>query len=163
MNQRLVVADALAVCVARLGAVLMPWGFSFQSGDVDQSHNGPFASGYYVRDATRIGLSCRDTIDNLDYEHSFVTVHAFSRESEHFRIGRATLMRAAGHADDCWLIECKEIPDVIKARNGSDRVAALIHDLRFFAEPLLREPSNEFYAAVRRGARSYSIDSSGAG
>lgn len=141
----------------------MPWGFIFESDGVHPSHTGPYASGHYVRDATRIGLSCRDTIDNIYYEHTFVTVHAFSRESERFLIGHAALMRALGHADDCRLINCTEIPDAVKARDGADPVSALIHDLLFLAAPLLREPSDEFYAVIRRGCRSYSIDSNDSG
>ena len=161
-NRRVVVADALASCVARIDAVLAPWGFAFESDGVQRSHTGPYASGHYVRNTTRIGLSFRDTLDNVYYEHTFVTVHAFCRESECFLIGHAALMRALGHADDCRLIRSNKIPDAVKARDGADPVAALIHDLQFLAAPLLREPNDEFYAVVRRGCRGYSIDSNGA-
>lgn len=163
MNRRLLVANTLASCVCRLDAVLAPWGFNFQSDGIHPSHIGPFACGHFVRGATRIGLTCFDTLNCIHYEHTFVTVHACSRESERFIIGHPTLMRAVGHADDCWLIASDEMYKPIKARDGGDRIAALVHDLRFFAEPLLREPSDDFYAAVRRGGRSYSIDSNGAG
>jgi hypothetical protein len=66
-------------------------------------------------------------------------------------------MRALGHSDDCWLVCCDKAPDAIAARDGGDRVAALIYDLKSFAASVLCEPREEFYAIVRRGYRSYSI------
>jgi hypothetical protein len=149
---------ALADCVARLDVILRPWGFVFESDGVRPSHTGPYASGHYCRGATRIGLSCRDTIDNLYYEHSFTTNYAFHREIESFTIGHDSLMRRLGHEGDCWLIRFHRIPDVIAARDGGDRVAALIHDLQVFASPVLCAPCEEFYAIVRRGSRGLSIE-----
>ncbi|MEL7498322.1 MAG: hypothetical protein AAFN77_11985 [Planctomycetota bacterium] len=151
------VAESLAAAVARLDATLSPWGFAFVTDDIQSSHCGPFASGHYHRGTTRIGISCRDTIDNLVYEHTFVTRYAFSTVSERFTIGHATLMDALGHSDECRLIKSDNIPDAIVAREGSDRVDALIHDLNVFASPVLCEPCDEFYAIIRRGYRSYFI------
>lgn len=151
------VAEKLAVAVARLDAVLNPWRFAFVTDDIHWSHCGPFASGHYCRDTTRIGISCRDTIDNLFFEHTFITRNAHSTESERFTIGHTTLMDALGHYDDCRLIASDSIPDAIVARDGGDRVDALIHDLKVLASPVLCEPCDNFYAIVRRGARSYSI------
>jgi hypothetical protein len=157
MNRRTVVADSLAASVVRLDAVLKPWGFAFKSNGVHPSHTGPYAAGHYCRNGTQIGLSCRDAVDNIYYQHSFVTETTLSRETERFTIGHDTLMRALGHSNDCRLICCDDIPDAIAARDGGDRVAALIHDLKFFAASILCEPCEEFYAIVRRGYRNYSI------
>jgi hypothetical protein len=151
------VAERLAAAVARLDVVLNAWGFVFRTDDIQSSHCGPFASGHYGRQTTRIGISCRKTIDNLFYEHTFVTRNAFSTESERFTIGHMTLMGALGHSEDCRLIMCNNIPDAIAAREGGNRVDALIHDLNVFASPVLCKPCDEFYAIVRRGYRSYSI------
>jgi hypothetical protein len=157
MNRRQAVADSLAESIARLDTVLKPWGFSFESDGVQSSHRGPYASGHYCRGATRIGLSCRNAIDNIYYEHSFITVHAYCKETERFTIRHDTLMRSLGHSDDCWLVVGDGIPNAIAARDGGDRVEALIHDLQLFASSVLREPCDAFYAIMRRGSRSYSV------
>lgn len=151
------VAQKLAAAVSRLDTILNPWGFAFIANDIQSSHCGPFASGEYCRDTTRISISCRDTIDNLYYEHTFVTHNACSTESERFTIGHATLMDALGHSDDCRLMTCDNIPNAIVARDGGDRVDALIHDLNVLASTVLCEPCDEFYAIIQRGYRSYSI------
>ncbi|MEM7478162.1 MAG: hypothetical protein AAF483_24510 [Planctomycetota bacterium] len=158
MNQRRDhVAEQLATAVARLDTVLKPWGFDFIGDDIQSSHCGPFASGHYCRDTTRIGISCRETIDNLVYEHTFVTRNAFSTESERFTIEHSTLMDALGHCYDCHLLASDCIPDSIVARDGGDRVDAIIHDLTVLASSVLCEPCGEFYKIVRRGFRSYSV------
>jgi hypothetical protein len=151
------VSYALAAAVARIDAVLSPWGFTFGTDEIQSSHCGPFASGHYCRGTTRIGLSCRATIDNIVYEHSFIKENLYSKEIERFTISHGTLMKALGHSDDCRLIEGHEIPDGIIARDRGDRVAALIHDLSSIAASVLREPSDEFCAIMRRGWRAYSI------
>jgi hypothetical protein len=151
------VADSRTAATVRLDAVLKPWRFAFTTDEMRISHHGPFASGHYCRDTTRIGISCRDTIDNLYYEHTFVTRNASSTESERFTIGHSTLMDVLGHSDDCRLITSGDLPDAIVARDGGDRVDALIHDLAELAARVLREPSDDFYAIVRRGHRSYWI------
>lgn len=151
------VADSLATAIAELDAVLNPWGFVFTSDGIQPSHCGPFACGHYCRDATRIGLSCRNTIDNIYYEHSFITKLPCSEECECFTIRHETLMSALGHSDDCRLICTGETPDAIDARDGGDRVVALIHDLQSIAASVLREPCEEFYSIIRRGWRVYSI------
>ncbi|TWU44723.1 hypothetical protein Poly51_59920 [Rubripirellula tenax] len=155
--RRETVATKLAAAVSRLDTVLSPWGFSFVADEIQSSHCGPFASGHYDRDTTRIGISCRDAIDNLYYEHTFVTRNACSTESERFTIAHATLMDALGHSDECRLITTDDIPDAIVARDGGDRVDALIHDLNVFASRVLSEPCDDFYTIVRRGHRSYSV------
>lgn len=160
LTRRQQVADSLAAATTRLDVVLNPWGFTFLSEEVSSSHQGPFASGHYSRGTTRISLSCRDTIDNLFYGHEFVTANRYRRETEQFSIGHDTLMRALGHADDCHLIcnrDASDSPDAIVARDGGDRVAALIHDLSVHAAAVLRAPCEEFYAIVRRGGRGYSV------
>ena len=141
----------------RLDAILNPWGFAFANDGIQSSHCGPFASGHYYRDTTKICISCRDTIDNIYYEHTFITRNACSTETERFTIGHSTLMDALGHSDDCWLITSDKIPDMIVARDGGDRVAALIYDLESIASTVLRKPCDEFSAIIRRGHRSYSI------
>ena len=151
------VAESFAAAISRLDTILKPWGFAFDSDEIQSSHCGPFASGHYSRDTTRISFSCRDTIDNLYYEHTFVTHYACSTESERFRIQHPTLMKALGHSDDCHLISSDDIPDAIIARTGGDRVAALSYDLESFACSVLREPCDEFFAIVRQGYRSYNI------
>src|SRR3954462_8803709 len=140
------VADAFYRVVSRLDEVLNPWEFQFSSDGVRGSHCGPFGSGYYVRGATRIGISCRATLDNVFYEHSFIKQNLCSRETEIFSIGHDTLMRALGHADDCRLITTCRQPDLVVARKFDDSVAALIHDLTRIAATVLRQPCAEFDA-----------------
>ena len=158
MNRRELVVLSLADCVSRLDVVLQPWGFAFETDDCQSSHTGPFASGHYVRQTTRIGISCRDTIDNIHYEHSFITQHPSSREIERFTIGHPGLMQSLGHTDDCHLIGSTDIPDAIVARDGGDRVTALLHDLANFVAPFLCEPTDGFCEIVRCGYRAYSIE-----
>jgi hypothetical protein len=55
------------------------------------------------------------------------------------------------------LIAGHDYPDQITARDGRDRLAALIHDLENYASGLLRTANDEFCSVVRRGYRSYSI------
>lgn len=147
------VARQLSAAVSRLDAVLKPWRLSFVGEGVRSSHCGPFASGYFCRCATRIGISVRDTIDNLAYEHSFVHRGTCAAETERFTIGHRTLMDALGHLDACRLISNDTIPDAVVARHGGDRVEALIHDLSVFASPILRESGDDFLDLIRRGAR----------
>jgi hypothetical protein len=151
------VCAALAAAVARIDVVLCPWGFTFLTDEVHDSHCGPFASGHYCRDRTRIGLSCRDSIDNVYYEHSFVKENRFSKEIERFVISHRALMKALHHSDDCRLVCGQKIPEAIVARDGGDCVAALIHDLSSIAATVLREPCDEFYEIMRRGCRTYSV------
>ncbi len=158
MNRREIVAQNLADCVARLDSVLQPWGFTFVLNSCQCSHTGPFASGRYVREMTRRGLSCRDTIDSIYYEHSFVTTNPSSHEIECFTIGHQGLMRGVGRFDVCHLIESGDTPDAILARDGGDRVAALLHDWQAFAAPVLSQPCDAFFKIVRRGFRAYSIE-----
>lgn len=158
MNRREIITQTLADCVARLDVVLGSWGFVFEHCGCHASHTGPYASGNFVRGFTRIGLSCRDMIDNIFYEHSFVTEHSSWLEIQRFTIGHNTLMNALGHLTDCNLIESDNLPDAIVARNGNDRVEALIHDLSKFIAPILQKPSDDFYAIIRCGQRSYTVD-----
>lgn len=154
------VADALAAAIARIDAVLRPWGFIFTADEVHYSHYGYYASGYYCREMTRIGLSFgRDTITNVFYQHSFVKEFAYCKEIERFGLRHYALMTALGHSEDCKLLEKSwdEYPDGIVARDGGDRVAALIDDLKFFAAPVLREPCEEFCTIMRTGFRGYSL------
>ena len=151
------VAGALAAAVVRIDAVLSPWGFVFAADEVHYSHCGYYASGHYCRGLTRISLSCRETIDNIFYEHSFIKENLCSKEIERFQIGHDKLMKALEHPHDCRLIGGHKTPDMIIARDGGDRVAALIHDLSSIAVLVLREPCEEFYAIMRRGWRFYSV------
>lgn len=137
--------------------MLCPWGFVFAADEIHSSHCGLYSSGHYCRGTTRIGLSCRAAIDNLFYEHSFVRVNTFSNEIERFTLGHHSLMKALGHTEACQLVCGDKSPDVIVARDGGDRVAALIHDLSLLAAPFLREPCEEFNAIIRRGTRVYSV------
>jgi hypothetical protein len=157
MSQRERVAACLADCVVRLDAVLGPWGFDFQHDGCHASHTGPFASGGYVRGASRIGLSCRNTIDNVLYQHSFVTEYQSWRAIEKFTMPHTELMRILGHAEDCHLICSVSIPDAVVARDGGDRVAAMIYDLPYFVAPCLRLTSERFCDIMRLGWRSYTV------
>lgn len=158
MDRRKQVTAAMVDRVATIGIVLEPCGFTFQHDCTQSSHTGPFASGYFVRGNTRIGLSCRDTIDNVIYEHSFVTQNASSREIEKFSTSHSGLMQFLGHHDDAQLISGDSIPDAAVARDGGDRVGALIHDLTEFVIPLFTNDMVTFLTAIRRGFRSYSIE-----
>ncbi len=157
-ERRHFVAESLAASVYRLDSVLNPWGFTFTSEGVEGSHTGPYASGHYCRDTTRIGISCRESIDNIYYQHSFMTQHLSFREIERYTIGHDTLMRALDHSEDCNLVAGNRQPDVVVAREGEDRVGALIHDLSYFAVQVLREPNARFYEIMRSGQRAYDVD-----
>jgi hypothetical protein len=157
MNRRNVVNQSLADCVRRLDAVFRPWDFEFVPDRDGWSHYGLFASGRYVRGTTRIWICCRDTLDNIEYEHSFFTKHQSWQSVEHFGLGHDSLMEALGHRDDCHLIGSWDIPDVVVARDGGDRVTALLHDLSAYAALVLREPSEVFDAIMRQGSRYYSV------
>jgi hypothetical protein len=151
------VAARFAEATGILEGLLSSWGFTFVLGEVHSSHCGPYATGAFIRDQTKISLSCRDTIDNLFYEHTFITKHLSFTEMERYEIGHTTLMKAIGHAHDCQLIAGHEQPDLILARDGGDRVAALVYDLENYASDLLRTTNDEFYKIVRRGYRTYSV------
>ena len=158
MNRRQIVTQNLTHCVQRLDETLRPWGFEFTRLDVELSHTGPFSSGYYKRDQTQIGLSCRDTIDNIFYEHTFVTENSGSREIERYSIGHETLMQGLGKIDVCRLISSMDLTDPIRARDGGDRIDALSFDLSNYGASVLSEPCEEFFDIVRRGFRSYSVE-----
>jgi|LakMenEpi03Aug12_release.lakeMendotaPanAssembly.Ray.scaffolds.fasta_scaffold452418_2 hypothetical protein len=164
MDRRECVTEELRKAVARIDDVLGPWGFAFTHDGVSSSHQGPYASGHYVRGNTRIGLACRDTIDNIDYSHSLVSVSPYCEETERFTIGHDTLMRGIGALADCWLVIAREDsgPTCVRARNGDDPVEAWKHDL-LLAASVLKEPSDEFVAIMRRGARTYSVSPRGSG
>ena len=157
-SRREIVTQNLTSTIARLDAVMRPWGFTFVFEKQMSSHIGPFASGHYVRGATRIGLSCRDSIDNLYYEHCFVTKHRSYQETERFTLWHPGLMKTLGHAQDCHLIGTDEIYDSIAARDGGDRVAALLLDWIELAAPILSSPCDAFDEAMRHGARSYTVE-----
>jgi hypothetical protein len=158
MDRREFVAEKLRMAVERIDSVLAPWGFAFIPDGVSSSHQGPYASGHYVRGNTRIGFSCRDTIDNIDYSHSLVSVSPYCEETELFTIGHDTLMRGINAQDDCWLEVARDGsgPNYVRARNGDDPVEAWKHDL-LLAASVLKESSDDFVAIMRRGARSYSV------
>lgn len=99
-SRHALVANVLAVAAERLNVILNPWGFYFTNDGVRSSHCGPFASGYYCRKTTRIEISCRDTIDNLYYQHTFLVPHAYCTESERYTIDHSWLMEALGHNND---------------------------------------------------------------
>ena len=144
-------AESLAAIVDRLDEVVGPWGFAFEPDEVNSSHNGPYASGHYCRGTTRIGLSCREALDNVYYEHSFVTEYLCSSEIERFTIGHDDLMEAL-------LIRGDEHPDAVVARDGGDRVAAFIHDLTTIAAPVLSKRIKRFKEIMRRGLRVFSTE-----
>lgn len=154
-----IVAKNLADCAARIGAVLNPWGFEFEAGPDDQlSHAGPYGSGFFVRGETRIGISCRSALDNIFYEHSFVREYSSSRAIERFTIGHAELMRAVDRSDECRLVTQIRYPTLVAARDGSDPVSALVHDLSEFCEPILATPYEAFFEIMRTGRRGYLIE-----
>lgn len=150
------VAKVLTEVATQLSEVVTDWGFAFHADEVRSSHGGPFASGHFCRETTRIGISCRDTLDNLTYEHTFVTRRGNSTESERFTIGHATLMAGVGHAQDCHLISSGELPSSMIARDG-DPVEALIYDLTVLAKTVLSAPCDEFFTIMRQGYRSYNV------
>lgn len=151
-------AQPNASWLGQIDAVLFPWGFQFAAEERRTSHSGDFMSGHYVRNNTRIGLSWRTTLDNVYYEHTFATEHSSHRELERFTVGHATLMHGVGHGNDSRLISVTEPPDNIVARNGGDRIAAWVHDLREYAAPVLAAPCDKLFEIVRQGRRTYSVD-----
>lgn len=157
-NRRQHVAACFADAASRIDMLLSTWGFTFAFSETQASHCGPYATGVFMRGQTKISLSCRDTIENIFYEHTFAVKHHCCTEIERFSIGHATLMEAVGHDHDCHLIVGDDYPNLIMARDGGDRAAALIYDLSHHAAELLRIPNDDFFSIVRRGIRSYSIN-----
>jgi hypothetical protein len=153
-----VVEANLRRSVDRLDVVMVPWGFTFKYETTGGSHGGPFASGHYVRGATQIGLSCRATLDNLYYNHSFVKQHLWSRETETFTIGHDLLMKALGRESDCQVLVTHNPPTNIVSRTDGDVVQSLLHDWSSIAADVLREPCEEFFGIMRRGFRSYVME-----
>lgn len=148
------VVDALAAAVAGLDEILNPWGFKFEADDeTHYSHHGLYSSGHYCREMTRIRISCQREMNNVHYEHSLIRQFVWHKERHSYGLGHHGLMVALGHADDCRLITGGEY--AIIARDGGDRVAALIHDLRHIAAPVLREPCEEFLSTIRTGYHSW--------
>jgi hypothetical protein len=152
------VAEAFQALTCRLDQLLNSWGFQLDSDYLSSSHCGPYGYGYYVRGTTKIGVSCRDTLDNVFYQHSFITQNACSKETETFVRDHDALMHALGHGEDCWLVAGTRQPDLVVARTGQDRVAAFIHDLSEIAGPILREPTPRFEEIIRQGIRSWTIE-----
>ena len=152
------VKAALNAATDRINPVLNDWGFHFIADEVQLSHCGYYASGHYCRNTTRIGISCRETIDNIYYRQSFITPNRFTRHIEQFTIQHDTLMAALGHAEDCRLVSCDQTPVTIAARDGSDPVDAWIDDLVSIAKPVLCEPSERSNEIVRRGLRGFHVE-----
>ncbi|MGD9636694.1 MAG: hypothetical protein AB7G28_18470 [Pirellulales bacterium] len=152
------ISKSFDLVVSRLNLSLNPWDFHFTSEEMLGSHTGPFGSGFYVRGTTKIGIACRATLDNVYYQHSFITLNACSRETETFTIGHDTLMAALGRSDDSWLVMTNRQPTAVVARNGQDPVTAFVHDLTEIAAIVLRTPSEDFNTIVRRGHRAWTIE-----
>lgn len=164
MDHESSLADSLSRCVAQLDSVLIPWGFTFQRDDITASHFGDYASGHYCRGATRIGLSCRHTIDNIYYEHTFVSQRYGVHEKEKYDIGHDGLMLGLGHASDCWLkysLLDRRGPSALGTDDTVDVLHALVHDLQSFAAPALSQPNELFFAIIRTGRRCFSVDFDG--
>jgi len=157
-NSRLAPLASLEACVARLDGVLTPWGFRFELDGVHSSHVGLYATGSYIRGATSISLCCREEVDNVLYEHTFVRANQCSRETERFSMGHMALMKEMGCATECRLVGNDTYPDLLVARDGGDRAEALQFDLVKHAAPLLSSENEEFEAIMRRGFRSYWIE-----
>ena len=148
-----IASQSLQSSVMKLDSLLSPWGFEFEADAVKSSHSGPYACGRYRRNTTTMALSCRVSLDNIFYEHSFIEEFPSYRKIERFTIDHDTLMKAMGHADTCKLICTHQQPDAMVARDGGDPVEALVSDLRSIASPVLSEPCDEFYEIMRRGRR----------
>ena len=157
MNRREIVSTAMDTAISQLDAILNPLGFVWHSDGVSLSHNGPFAHGHYVESDTRIGLSCRDGIDNIIYMHSFITKHHCSTETEKYCVSHSGLMRYLGDVDTCHLVTGDDIPNVVVARDGGNALDALLYDLTNSFVPLFRDRLDDFHNAMRQGSRSYDI------
>lgn len=158
LNRREQAEIALRDCIVAIGQILEPCDFTFQHDETQSSHTGPFASGWFVRGPTRIGISCRSSIDNVIYEHSFITEDLSSRQVEKFSTGHGGLMQFLGYLDEAHLISCDSTPDLVVSRNGGERLDALVNDLSSFVVPLFQNDMDSFCKAIRRGFRSYSIE-----
>ena len=107
--------------------------------------------------STRIGLSCRDSIDNVYYEYSFVKVNRFSKEIERFVISHRALMKALIiQMTVVWCVAQKS-PRQSLLVTAEIVSQLLIHDLSSIAVTVLQEPCDEFYEIMRRGCRTYSV------
>ena len=152
--------DALAVVIERLNPIFNSWDFNFEFDGVHGSHTGFYARGRYVRGATLVWICCRQTLDNVSYEHSFITQYMYTKQIESYRIGHHGLTHSLGHSEDCQLIDKFMYPSGLVARDGGDPVTAYIYDLTNIAADVLSGPNETFYAIVRQGARGLNFESS---
>jgi len=120
----------------RVAAVLGPEGFTFAEGEGAVSSGGPFTNGFFVRGPLRIGLIVRgETLGLPVYE------------TNKHNAGHDDIVRFLGHADDALL---RWDPKAFRAfaSDGSDPIAAFVHDLSRIILPALRTSPDAFAALV---------------
>ncbi|MGO8690529.1 MAG: hypothetical protein ACLQLG_12980 [Thermoguttaceae bacterium] len=157
MNAVEICLAAMRETVARLDELLVPWGFAFDLAENGDASPGAFASGFYRRGPTRLGLVYRRTLGLgvVLYERETVTQNGCLREHEVFGMDHLAYMRELGHGDDCKLV----VDGICSlARNGGDPVAALLDDLREYAASTLQKDCPEFAEIMRTGYRRYSVE-----
>jgi hypothetical protein len=157
LNQRELVSSSLPSSVELLDPVLRPLGFRFQSEPSQASHTGPYASGYYVRGETYIGLCFHERLQNVVYAHSFVTKHPSCFEIERFTMNHTLLMNCIGASAKCALIPTDEFHENLITRNGENDISALVNDIVSFVVPCLSEPDPSFFDVIRLGLRNFYV------
>ena len=97
MNAVEICLAAMRETVARLDELLVPWGFAFDLAENGDAFPGAFASGFYRRGPTRLGLVYRRTLGLgvVLYERETVTQNGCLREHEVFGMDHLAYMRRA--------------------------------------------------------------------
>lgn len=129
---------ALHAGAERLLAPLSAQGFAYSRGDQGVSSGGPFAVGFFRRDALQIGLIIRSGHELGCPSYSAGRGYA----------GHADLMYELGAAGREQLVEDRWW--AFKGRDGGDPFEALRHDLESIVLPALASSEPQFVAALGR-------------
>jgi hypothetical protein len=131
---------ALGEAVTRLQPVLQPLGFNFDGSESGQAHM-PFAAGFFIGDAMKIGLIFRQrgTLGSVNYEN------------EVSNMSHDDLLRSLGAQDRQRLIY-DDAAMASRAKDGGDPLDALVYDWRELVGERLtdRELMSESIAASLR-------------
>jgi hypothetical protein len=133
MDYIVICQQALQKATVTLDPILGPTGFTFAFDDQGRASGGDFASGFYIKGDTKIGLIYRASsgLGMVIYEHGRASV------------GHHDLMKSLGHQHDCRLTydEKRYVP---YSRDGSDLIDALAHDLKHFVIDILARDQARF-------------------
>ena len=135
--------ETLQEIVARLGPILNPHGFHFDTEYNAVSSSGPFENGHYERSPIRIGLIVRGT-------HLGCPIYEYGKH----HIGHNELLEHLGRAEDA-LLRFDERLDKreLVTKDGRDVVDALVADIEDIILPTILDDRKSFKKAVKAAHR----------